>query len=204
MTVIGMAAVSAAFLAAMTLMILSRSAISTDAGGRDLFLGRNRQRTCGFGDRLRVGLLRALGRDDDRGFLRDDLQVTICFGGPAFDREIGFDLLGFTVLGRFDLLVGDRQFLPDAIFGFVLHRGLFDLRGLGAHRGRLVGDVALLVSSASRLVRSMVSVRLPRHQVLLRDRDLGGAHDLVALLLALLGDLGQRRQTVRRRRNCSD
>ena len=37
---------------------------------------------------------------------------------------------------------------------------------------------------------------LPRHQILLRDVHLGGAHDLVALLLTFLGDLGQGRQTM--------
>ena len=51
-------------------------------------------------------------------------------------------------------------------------------------------------SSASRLVALDRQRGLARDQVLLRDVDLGGADDLVALLLALPGDLGQRRQAV--------
>ncbi len=167
------------------------------AGGGDLFLGRDRQRTRGLGDGLRFGLLLVLGGDDDRGFLRHDLQITLHFGGAALDREIGLDLSGVAALVGLGLLVGDRQFLLDAIFGLVLQRGLFDLRGLRAHRGGLVGDVALLRQFGLALGALDRQRGLPRDQILLRDVDLGGADDLVALLLALLGDLGQRRQTMR-------
>ena len=165
-------------------------------GGGDLFLGRNRQRARGLGDGLRLGLLLALGGDRDRAFLRDDLQVAFHFGVAALHREIGFDLSGVARLVGFGLLVGDRQFLLDAVFGFVLHRGLLDLRGLRAHRSGLVGDVALLRQFRLALGGFDGQRGLPGDEVLLGDVDLGGADDLVALLLAFPGDLGQRRQTV--------
>src|SRR6202022_1535205 len=142
-------------------------------------------------DGLRFGLLLALGGDDDGGFLGDDLDVALHFGGAALDRQIGFDLGGVGGLVGFGLLVGDRQLLPNAIFGFVLHGGLFDLRRLRAHRGGLVGDVALLRQFRFALGAFNRQCRLPGDQILLRDVDLGRAHDLVALLLAFLGYLGQ-------------
>ena len=166
------------------------------ARGRDLFLRRNRERACGLGDGLRFGLLLALGGDDDRALLRHDLELAFHLGGAALDREIGLDLSGIAALVGFGLLVGDRQFLLDAIFGFVLQRGLFDLRRLRAHRGGLVGDVALLRQFGLALGAFDRQRGLPRDQVLLRDIDLGGADDLVALLLAFLGDLGQGREAV--------
>ena len=195
-TVIGIASVSAALRAAITLMILSRSAISTALGGGDLFLGRDRQRTRGLGDGLRFGLLLALGGDRDRAFLRDDLQVALHFGVAALHREIGLDLAGVAGLIGFGLLVGDRQFLLDAVFGLVLQRGLLDLRRLRAHRGGLVGDVALLRQFRLALGALDRQRGLAGDEVLLGDVDLGGADDLVALLLALPGDLGQGRQAV--------
>ena len=166
------------------------------AGGGDLFFGRNGERTRGLGDGLRLGLLLALGRDRDRAFLRDDLQVALHFGVAALHRQIGFDLSGVARLIGFGLLVGDRQFLLDAVFGLVLHRGLLDLRGLRAHRGGLVGDVALLRQFRLALGGFDRQRGLAGDEVLLRDVDLGGADDLVALLFALPGDLGQRRQAV--------
>ena len=166
------------------------------AGGGDLFLGRNRQRTRGLGDGLRLGLLLALGRDRDRAFLRDDLQIALHFGVAAFHRQIGLDLSGVAGLIGFGLLVGDRQFLLNAVFGLVLQRGLFDLRGLRAHRGGLVGDVALLRQFRLALGGFDRQRGLAGDEVLLGDVHLGGADDLVAFLFALPGDPGQRRQAV--------
>ena len=82
------------------------------------------------------------------------------------------------------------------VFGLVLKRGLLDLRGLRAHRGGLVGDVALLRQFRLALGGFDRQRGLAGDEVLLRDIDLGGADDLVALLFAFPGDLGQRRQTV--------
>jgi len=72
------------------------------------------------------------------------LEITLHLGGAAFDAKISLELSGVAALIGLGLLVGDRQLLLDAVFGFVLQRGLFDLRGLRPHRRGLVGDVALL------------------------------------------------------------
>ena len=187
---IGIALVSAALRAAYE----QASGELGDFGGprgRDLFLGSNGQRPRRLGDGLCLGLFLALGGNDDRGFLGDDLQLAFHFGGPALHGEIGFDLPGIAGLIGLGLLVGDRQFLLDAILRLVLQRGLLDLRGLRAHRGGLVGDVALLRQFGLALGALDGQSRLPGDEILLRDRDLGGANDLVALLLALPGDPGQ-------------
>ena len=67
---------------------------------------------------------------------------------------------------------------------------------LRAHRGGLVGDVALLRQFRLALGAFDRQRGLPGDKILLRDVHLGGADDLVALLLALLGDLGQGREAV--------
>src|SRR4029453_15928127 len=95
------------------------------------------------------------------------------------------------------LLVGDRQLLLNAVFGLVLQGGLLDLRGLRAHRGGLVGDIALLRQFGLALGSLDRQRWSAGDEVLLRDIDFGGADDLVALLFAFPGDLGQRRQAVR-------
>jgi hypothetical protein len=85
-------------------------------------------------------------------------------------RSASIFLVSLVGLG---LLVGDRQFLLDAVFGFVLQRGLFDLRRLRARRGRLVGDLALLRQLGLALGALDGQRGLPGDQILLRDRDLG-------------------------------
>ena len=86
---IGIALVSAAFRAAITLIAIGDFG---GARGGDLFLGRNRQRTRGFGDGLGFGLLLALGGDDDGGLLGDDLDVALHFGGAALRGQVGLFL----------------------------------------------------------------------------------------------------------------
>src|SRR6478672_7014599 len=56
-------------------------------------------------------------------------RSAISTGVAALHREIGLDLSRIAQLISFGLLVGDRQFLLDSIFGLVLHCGLLDLRG---------------------------------------------------------------------------
>jgi hypothetical protein len=194
--VIGIASVSAAFRCRDHVDDLVALGDFGGAGGRDLFFSRNGERTRGFGDGLGLGLLLALDRHRDRALLRDDLQVAIHFGIAALHRQIGFDLSRVAQLVGFGLLVGDRQFLLDAVFGFVLYRGLLDLCGLRAHRGGLVGDVALLRQFGLALGGVDRQRGLAGDKVLLGDVHLGGADDLVTLLFALPGDLGQRRQAV--------
>jgi len=63
---------------------------------------------------------------------------------------------------------------------------------LRAHRRGLVGDVALLRQFRSRLVLSICSVVCRATRSLLGDVHLGVADDLVAFLLALFRDRGQR------------
>src|SRR5258707_662738 len=88
------------------------------------------------------------------------------------------DLTPAAPLMGFGLLVGDRQFLLDAVFGLVLQRGLFDLRGLRAHCRGLVGDVALLRQFGVALGGFDRQRGLSCDQILLGDVDLGGADDL--------------------------
>ena len=167
------------------------------AGGGDLFFRRDRKGPRGLGDGLRLRLLLTLGGNDDRRVLRHDLELALHLGGAALHREVGLDLAGIASLVGFRLLVGDRKLLLDAVFRLVLQRGLLDLRRLRAHRRGLVGNVALLGQFRFALGAFDLERRLAGDQILLGDSHFGGANDLVALLLALLGDLGQRRQAVR-------
>ena len=113
------------------------------------------------------------------------------------DGAGGVDVGAFASLLGSCLAFGDRLFGSDAGFFLGAFGGLLLLRGFGAGRRGFVGDVAFLVEFGFALGPLDGQRLLAGLEILLGDRDFGVAHDLVALLLARLGDAGQRRKALR-------
>src|SRR5262249_50293181 len=153
-------------------------------GGRHLFLSRNGERARLFGRRLGFRFLAALVRHRDGALLRHDLKVAPGLGFLLLDRARGVYIRALARPLGGGLALGDRLLGLDARFLLGTLGRLFLLGRLGSGRRDLVGDVALLIELRLAFGALDGQRLLARLEVLRRDRDLGLAHDLVALLLA--------------------
>ncbi len=164
------------------------------AGRRHLLVGRDREGLrglrCGFG----LGFLTALVRDGDRALLPDELHVALGLDLGLLHRPARRDVGALLDALGLGFALGDEQLGRDPRRFLRLPGGRFLLGLLGAGLGRGVGDVPLLAQL--RLPRGPVDLELALKglPILLGDGDLRVPDDLVALLLALLRDLGERRQ----------
>ena len=126
----------------------------------------------------------------DPGGLGDLAGLGLALGNAALGGNAG----GFAGLACFGIALGDAAFGFQACRLLRQARELLSLGRLGPGLGGLIGDVAFLRQLGVALLALDGQAPQRGLAVLGRDLDLVVPDDLVALALALLGDLGERGQ----------